>query len=323
MMKKKVAVLVLGVFLMTGLFGCGDKVPEGTVAMVNGTPISQEVLDENYNMVLRQYESYYGLDVTADDLKLEVRNAMLNELIMNELLLQEAEKREISVSDEEVAAYIDDMVAGNYGGNQADFEAALEQVGMTPEYYQDSVKESLIITELQNDLVNHPETVDVIKASHILVETEEEALSVIAKLDAGEDFATLAKEHSLDGSAANGGDLGYFATNGATTSKMVDEFTAGAVALEIGEYSKTPVESQFGYHIILVEDKQAEVNLLEEGEKYSEVLSGIYRYGLDNLAASLMETAEVEVLIDTTIVPELPKAEETQDDGNQTEEGAE
>jgi peptidyl-prolyl cis-trans isomerase C len=323
-MKKKVAVLALGAFLMTGLFGCGDKVPEGTVATVNGTPISQEVLDENYNMVLRQYESYYGLDVTADDLKLEVRNAMLNELIMNELLLQEAEKREIVVSDEEVTAYIDDMVAGNYGGSQADFEAALEQVGMTPEYYQDSVKESMIITELQNDLVNHPETVDVIKARHILVETEEEALGIIARLDAGEDFAALAKEHSLDtGSAANGGDLGYFATNGATTSKMVDEFTAGAVALEIGEYSKTPVESQFGYHIILVEDKQAEVNLLEEGKKYSEVLSGIYRYGLDNLAASLMEKAEVEVLIDTTVVPEYPKAEETQNDGKQAEESAE
>ncbi len=323
-MKKKVAVLALGAFLMTGLFGCGDKVPEGTVATVNGTPISQEVLDENYNMVLRQYESYYGLDVTADDLKLEVRNAMLNELIVNELLLQEAEKREVTVSEEEVTAYIDDMVTTHYGGNQADFEAALEQAGMTPEYYQDSVKESLIITELQTDLVNHPETVDVVKARHILVETEEEAISIIAKLDAGEDFAALAQEHSLDGgSAANGGDLGYFATNGSTTSKMVDEFTAGAVALEIGEYSKTPVESQFGYHIILVEDKQAEVNLLEDGEKYSDVLAGIYQYGLDNLAASLMKTSEIEVLIDTTVVPEYPKAEDTQDDGSQAEENAE
>ena len=322
-MKKKVAILALGAFLMTGLFGCGDKVPEGTVATVNGTSISQEVLDENYNMVLRQYESYYGLDVTADDLKLEVRNAMLNELIMNELLLQEAEKREIAVSDEEVTAYIDAMVTDNYGGNQADFEAALEQVGMTAEYYQDSVKESLIITKLQNDLVNNPETVDVIKARHILVETEEEALAVIAKLDEGEEFAALAKEYSLDGSAANGGDLGYFATNGATTSKMVDEFTAGAVALEIGEYSKAPVESQFGYHIILVEDKQAEVNLLEDGEKYSEVLSGIYRYGLDNLAASLMKTAEIEVLIDTAAVPEHPKAEDSQNESSQTEEKAE
>ena len=310
MMKKKAAILVLGAFLMTGLFGCGDKIPEGTVATVNGTPISQEVLDENYNMMMRQYESYYGLDVSADDLKLEVRNAMLNELIVNELLMQEAEKRELSVSDDEVTAYIDNMVTTYYGGNQDNFEAALELVGMTPEYYQDSVRESLLITKLQEDLVNHPETVDLIKARHILVETEEEALTVIAKLDAGEDFAALAQEYSLDGSAANGGDLGYFATNGTTTSKMVDEFTAAAVALEIGEYSSTPVETQFGYHIILVEDKQAEVNLLEDGEKYSDVLSGIYRYGLDNLSASLYESAEIEILIDTAVVPEDPATEE-------------
>ncbi|MBR4944203.1 MAG: SurA N-terminal domain-containing protein [Peptococcaceae bacterium] len=310
MMKKKAAILVLGAFLMTGLFGCGDKIPEGTVATVNGTPISQEVLDENYNMMMRQYESYYGLDVSADDLKLEVRNAMLNELIVNELLMQEAEKRELSVSDDEVTAYIDNMVTTYYGGNQDNFEAALELVGMTPEYYQDSVRESLLITKLQEDLVNHPETVDLVKARHILVETEEEALTVIAKLDAGEDFAALAQEYSLDGSAANGGDLGYFATNGITTSKMVDEFTAAAVALEIGEYSSTPVETQFGYHIILVEDKQAEVNLLEDGDKYSDVLSGIYRYGLDNLSASLYESAEIEILIDTAVVPEDPATEE-------------
>ena len=310
MMKKKAAILVLGAFLMTGLFGCGDKIPEGTVVTVNGTPISQEVLDENYNMMMRQYESYYGLDVSADDLKLEVRNAMLNELIVNELLMQEAEKRELSVSDDEVTAYIDNMVTTYYGGNQDNFEAALELVGMTPEYYQDSVRESLLITKLQEDLVNHPETVDLVKARHILVETEEEALTVIAKLDAGEDFAALAQEYSLDGSAANGGDLGYFATNGITTSKMVDEFTAAAVALEIGEYSSTPVETQFGYHIILVEDKQAEVNLLEDGDKYSDVLSGIYRYGLDNLSASLYESAEIEILIDTAVVPEDPATEE-------------
>lgn len=58
-------------------------------------------------------------------------------------------------------------------------------------------------------------------------------------------------------------------------------------ALEVGEYSKTPVQSEFGYHIILVEDKQSDVNLLEDGEKYQSVLQGIYSYGLQNLAASL------------------------------------
>lgn len=316
-MKKKVAVLALGAFLMTGLFGCGDKVPAGTVATVNGAPISQEELDMNYNQFLQLYE-FYGIDTSADDVKLEARNSMLDSMITQELLMQEAEKRGVAVTDEEVDTYLNDMVASQYGGSMADLEAAVEQAGMTMEYYKEAQKEELALNKLRTDLVNHPETVDVLKARHILVETEDEAVSIIARLDAGEDFAALAQEYSLDGSAADGGDLGYFATNGVTTSKMVDEFTAAAVALEIGEYSSTPVESQFGYHIILVEDKQAEVNLLEDAEKYSSVLEGIYRYGLNNLAASLQKTAEIEILIDTAVVPESP-ANDTQAEENNAE----
>ncbi len=326
MMKKKVAVLALGAFLMTGLFGCGDKVPAGTVATVNGEPISQEELDMNYEQFLQLYE-FYGLDVTADDVKLEARNSMLDSMITQELLMQEAEKRGITVTDEDVEAAIADMVTNQYGGSQADLEAAVKQAGMTMEYYKETQKEELVLQKLNEDLVNNPEVVDVIKARHILVETEEEANAIIARLDAGEEFAALAQENSTDGSAADGGDLGYFATNGVTTSKMVDEFTAAAEELEIGEYSKTPVATQFGYHIILVEDKQYEVNLLEDAEKYSDVLEGIYRYGLNNLAASLSETAEIEVLIDTTKVPDTPAAEsqpeetpaDTQDDAAQAE----
>ncbi len=318
MMKKKVAVLALGAFLMTGLFGCGNSVPEGTVATVNGEPISQEELDLNYNQFLQLYE-FYGIDVTADDVKLEARNSMLDSMITQELLMQEVEKRGITVSDEEVDKYINDMVTNQYGGSQADLEAAVEQAGMTLDYYKETQKEELALQKLNEDLVNNPEVVDVIKARHILVETEEEAIDIIAQLDAGEDFAALAQKHSTDGSAADGGDLGYFATNGVTTSKMVDEFTAAAVALEVGAYSAEPVASQFGYHIILVEDKQAEVNLLEEPEKYSSVLEGIYRYGLNNLASSLSETAEIEVLIDTTVVPDSPAAED-QDEADQADD---
>ena len=317
-MKKKVAVLALSAFLLTGLFGCGDKVPDGTAATVNGVAISQEELDINYQQFLQLYE-FYGIDVTADDVKLEARNSMLETMITQELLMQEAEKREITVTDEEVEEYLTDMVNNQYGGSREELETAVEEAGMTMDYYKEAQREELMMTKLNADLVNHPETVDVIKARHILVASEEEANEIIAKLDNGEDFAVLAKEYSLDGSAADGGDLGYFATNGVTTSKMVDEFTAGAQALEVGEYSKTPVMSQFGYHIILVEDKQDNVNLLEEAEKYNSVLEGIYRYGLNNLASSLAETAEIEVLIDTTVVPEGSVTEENQTEENTAE----
>ncbi|ADZ68895.1 peptidylprolyl isomerase [Polymorphum gilvum] len=90
-----------------------------------------------------------------------------------------------------------------------------------------------------------------ISARHILVASKDEAAELIKKLDEGADFAELATAHSSDGSAAGGGDLGYF-----TRGQMVPEFEAAAFALAAGEHSKEPVESQFGWHVIKVEDKR-------------------------------------------------------------------
>lgn len=90
-----------------------------------------------------------------------------------------------------------------------------------------------------------------VKARHILVKTEDEAKAIIAELDAGKDFIELAKSKSTDPNKADGGDLGYF-----SKGRMVPEFEEAAFALEKGQYSKTPVKSQFGYHVILVEDKR-------------------------------------------------------------------
>lgn len=90
------------------------------------------------------------------------------------------------------------------------------------------------------------------RASHILVATEEEAKAIIVELDGGADFAAIAKEKSLDlGSGANGGDLDYF-----TAERMVAPFSAAAFALEVGAYTKTPVQSDYGWHIILATDKR-------------------------------------------------------------------
>jgi peptidyl-prolyl cis-trans isomerase C len=90
-----------------------------------------------------------------------------------------------------------------------------------------------------------------IRARHILVKTEEEAKAVIAELDAGKSFIDLAKEKSTDPNKSEGGDLGYF-----TKGRMVPEFEEAAFALEKGAYTKTPVKSQFGFHVILLEDKR-------------------------------------------------------------------
>lgn len=92
---------------------------------------------------------------------------------------------------------------------------------------------------------------DEIRASHILVPTQDEANAVKAELDAGADFATVAKEKSIDPGAANGGDLGFFGKG-----MMVAPFEAAAFALtDVGQVS-APVESQFGWHVIRLEEKR-------------------------------------------------------------------
>ncbi|MBB4185802.1 peptidylprolyl isomerase [Sinorhizobium terangae] len=118
-----------------------------------------------------------------------------------------------------------------------------------------------------------------IKARHILVKTEDEAKAVIKELDAGKSFVELAKAKSSDPNKDDGGDLGYFAKG-----RMVPEFEAAAFALEKGTYTKTPVKTQFGFHVILVEDKrpqapptleqvEPQVRQLVMRDKYLELLA--------------------------------------------------
>jgi peptidyl-prolyl cis-trans isomerase C len=91
-----------------------------------------------------------------------------------------------------------------------------------------------------------------IRARHILVKTIEEAQDIIKQLDGGASFEDLAKAKSTDGAAAQGGDLGYF-----SSGQMVPEFEKAALALEVGAYTKEPVQTQFGFHVVKVEDKRA------------------------------------------------------------------
>jgi peptidyl-prolyl cis-trans isomerase C len=90
-----------------------------------------------------------------------------------------------------------------------------------------------------------------IHARHILVKTEDEAKAIIKALGGGKDFTELAKEKSTDPNKSDGGDLGYF-----KAGQMVPEFETAAFALEKGQVSKEPVKTQFGFHVIKVEDKR-------------------------------------------------------------------
>lgn len=120
-------------------------------------------------------------------------------------------------------------------------------------------------------------------ASHILVETEEEAAALIARLDAGEEFAALAQEASSDSSAASGGQLGWF-----ESGMMVPDFEAAVIALEVGAVS-APVQTQFGWHVVMLnETRLREIPSLEQvaDELRPQVERAAVQARLDELTAA-------------------------------------
>ena len=122
------------------------------------------------------------------------------------------------------------------------------QLGLSEKDYLTLFDTQLLKTKVQEAITaDVPRTAKQVWARHILVADEAAAMTIIEKIKNGEDFAALAQEFSTDtGSAVNGGDLGWFGTGA-----MVPEFETAAFALEnTGDYTTTPVKSQFGYHII-------------------------------------------------------------------------
>lgn len=123
------------------------------------------------------------------------------------------------------------------------------------EKFTAAVTEEAIKARYDEQIANF-EPAEEIRARHILVNSDQEDLAkeIIAELDAGGDFAKIAAEKSQDpGSGASGGDLGWF-----KRGMMVKPFEDAAFALEPGQYTETPIKSDFGWHVILVEDKRME-----------------------------------------------------------------
>jgi peptidyl-prolyl cis-trans isomerase C len=143
--------------------------------------------------------------------------------------------------------------------------------------------------KVYDDAVKKMAPEEEVHARHILVPTEDEAKAIEAQLKGGADFAALAKEKSKDPGAANGGDLGYF-----TKDQMVPEFADAAFKLDKGQISD-PVHTQFGWHIIKVEDKR-----IKPTPTYDEVKGQLENYVAHRAQAQLVDnlrkTAKIERL---------------------------
>jgi peptidyl-prolyl cis-trans isomerase C len=130
-----------------------------------------------------------------------------------------------------------------------------------------------------------------IDASHILVKSEDEAKAVLEQLKGGADFATLAKEKSIDTSSGkNGGELGWF-----TQDVMVKEFGDAAFAMKKGEVSTTPVKSQFGYHIIKLNDERTKPLPTFDKQK-DEIRLDLVEELRQEVAKGLKDNAKLEII---------------------------
>lgn len=237
-------------------------------------------------------------DVTKEDLYEEMKTSIGDQAIQI-LMIEKVLSETYEVTDEEVQAEID-STKEEMGEN---YEAFLEQNNQTEESYEKVIRLNLLQEKALTDGVEvtdeeiqayYDRQGTELNARHILVADEETAATVMEELEGGEDFAELAQEYSTDGSAAEGGDLGWFGTGA-----MVPEFEEAAYSLEVDEISE-PIQSQFGFHIIQVTDKR-EVEGVEplEGQE-EEIRSELAMLNADQAAllptiAALMEEANVEI----------------------------
>lgn len=165
------------------------------------------------------------------------------------------------------------------------------------------------LQEAYDEAFAEAEPVQEYNASHILVETEEEAQAVLERLEAGEDFAEVAKEVSTDpGSGAQGGSLGWFADG-----MMVEPFQAAVAELEKGETTVTPVETQFGFHVIRLDDTRTqEPPSLDEVRE--DLASQIQQANIESRLTELEGEAEIsrpeEGAFDPSVLTDLDLLEE-------------
>jgi len=202
-------------------------VADRTLVEVNGTPVT-----ETQFLVFRAQQGSSGQDSP------QAQAALLSELVNTVMMAKAAEaegldKRREIIAALDLARYrlLAQAAVQNYLNEHPVSDAEIQQA-YDKKYAKGQLREY--------------------KARHILLKTEADAQQIIKDLQGGADFATLAKEKSTGPSGSVGGDLGWF-----SPAQMVKPFAEALAGMKKGEYSKTPVQTQFGWHVILLEDERS------------------------------------------------------------------
>lgn len=242
-------------------------------------------------------------DISKEDFY-EALKERHGEEVLYDLITTEVLSGNFEISDEEVDAEIEHFK--EQLGDQ--FELWMMQEGFSDE---EDLRELIKISMLQEEAVTSDveitdeeieEYYNDIKvekeARHILVEDAETAEDLKKKLDDGADFAELAKKHSTDSSAEEGGDIGYFSRD----SNLVPEFLDTAYSLEVDEISE-PVESQFGFHIIQVTDNREKEDFASFDDMKKEISRTLKSEKIDQVEAQekiqqILDDAEIDIKIE-------------------------
>jgi peptidyl-prolyl cis-trans isomerase C len=288
------------------------------LARVNGEDVSKV----DFDRLIKNMEVSAQKPV-PDERRDEIYRKALDELVTYKLLLQETRARKIAVSDAEVDSTIKQMRAQL--PNEQEFTKALAARGMTIEKLKSDARIDLSINKMMEaEAAAQPAPGDAqvrefydknpdkfkqdeaVRASHILFKVEEsadaatkkkvrdQAENVLKEVRAGTDFAELAKKHSADGSAQQGGDLNFF-----TKGQMVPAFDQAAFALKPGQISEI-VTTQFGYHIIKVTERRAPstVPFEQVSDRIKEYLTEQQKQQkVEAFIESLKQKAKIEVLV--------------------------
>jgi len=182
--------------------------------------------------------AYSQLPPQAQQMGMEAVYPFLLDRVIDERLIAAAANKAVAPDDPDVQKQMDQL---------------RERVTMQV-YFNRTLKDRLTeerIREGYDQYIKDNPPTEELHARHILLETEEKAREVLSEIQGGKDFAEAAKEHSTGPSGPNGGDLGYFSADA-----MVKPFSDAAFAMQVGEVSSEPVQTEFGWHLIKVEDRR-------------------------------------------------------------------
>ena len=302
--RPRLLLAALGSLLAVVLAACGDTDlgQAGTAATVNDAEITVEELEQRYDEATQTPQVAQQLEADPEGTRPQLEAQLLTQLVQSQLLRQGAEELGVEVTEADIATQRERLVE-QVGGEEA-LQGLLEENGISEDQLSELLHDLALQEKVTDHLTADLEVTDqqvqefyeqnygpTVSARHILVDDEAQAQAVLDRLEAGEDFAAVAEEVSTDtGSAAQGGDLGEV-----TRGQTVPEFEEAVFGAEPGQVVG-PVETQFGFHVIEVTDRQEAPPLEEVREEVVEQVQGPERQqAVQEWLLEQVSAAEVEV----------------------------